>query len=78
MLAGAWMLGNTLNTNIVCTRQLEQSITWVTLPGCKSFMAAQDTLVGIELMHMIKKWPLVVEEGKENLTAAELFYSLTA
>ena len=32
--------------------------------GFKSFDAAQDTLVGIELMHMIKKRQLVVEEGK--------------
>jgi transposase-like protein len=40
--------------------------------------AAQDTLVGIELMHMIKKRQLVVEEGDEGLTAAELFYSLAA
>jgi putative transposase len=46
--------------------------------GFKSFAAAQDTLVGIELMHMIKKRQLVVEEGEEGLTAAELFYSLAA
>ena len=46
--------------------------------GFKAFEAAQDTLVGIELMHMIKKRQLVVEEGNEGLTAAELFYSLAA
>jgi len=46
--------------------------------GCKAFDAAQATLVGIELMHMIKKRQLVVEEGREGLTAAELFYSLAA
>jgi len=46
--------------------------------GFKSFEAAQDTLVGIELMHMIKKRQLVVEEGDEGLTAAALFYSLAA
>ena len=44
----------------------------------KSFDAAQGTLVGIELMHMIKKRQLVVEAGDEGLTAAELFYSLAA
>src|SRR5215475_12684693 len=44
--------------------------------GFKSFEAAQDTLVGIELMHMIKKRQMVVEAGKESLTAAERFYSL--
>ena len=46
--------------------------------GFKSFEAAQDTLVGIELMHMIKKRQLMVEEGGEGRTAAELFYSLAA
>ena len=42
--------------------------------GFKSFDAAQDTLVGIELMHMIKKRQMVVEAGEEGRTAAELFY----
>jgi hypothetical protein len=46
--------------------------------GFKSFDAAQGTLVGIELMHMLKKKQLVVEAGDEGLTAAELFYSLAA
>lgn len=46
--------------------------------GFKSFAAAQATLVGIELMPMIKKKQLVVEEGDEGHTAAELFYSLAA
>jgi putative transposase len=46
--------------------------------GFKSFAAAQDTLVGIELMHMIKKKQMVGEAGDEGLTAAELFYSLAA
>jgi len=42
--------------------------------GFKSFDVAQSTLVGIELMHMIKKRQLVVEEGHEGRTAAEQFY----
>jgi hypothetical protein len=46
--------------------------------GFKSFDAAQDTLVGIELMHMIKKRQMMVEAGAEGLTATELFYSLAA
>jgi hypothetical protein len=46
--------------------------------GFKSFAAAYDTLVGIELMHMIKKRQLVVEAGDEGLTAAEPFYALAA
>jgi hypothetical protein len=29
-------------------------------------------------MHMVRKRQLVVEEGDEGLTAAELFYSLAA
>src|SRR5215467_8502807 len=46
--------------------------------GFKSFEAAQDTLVGIELMHMIKKKQLIIETGDEGLTAAEQFYALAA
>jgi putative transposase len=46
--------------------------------GFKAFDAAQATLVGIELMHMIKKRQLVIEDGNEGLTATELFYSLAA
>jgi putative transposase len=46
--------------------------------GFKSFEAAPNTLVGIELMHMIKKRQMVVEEGDEGRTAAKLFYSLAA
>ena len=46
--------------------------------GFKAFDAAQATLVGIELMHMVRKRQLVVEEGDEGRTAAELFYSLAA
>jgi len=46
--------------------------------GVKSFDAAQGTLAGIELMHMMKKTQLVVEAGDEGRTAAELFYALVA
>jgi putative transposase len=46
--------------------------------GFKSFAAADATLVGIELMHMLKKRQLVLEEGGEGLTAAEQFYALAA
>src|SRR6266498_1873281 len=64
--------------NIV--EQDHRAVKRVTRPmlGFKAFEAAQDTLVGIELMHMIKKRQLVVEEGDEGLSAAELFYSLAA
>jgi putative transposase len=64
--------------NIV--EQDHRAVKRVTRPmlGFKSFGAAQDTLAGIELMHMIKKRQLVVEEGDEGLTVAELFYSLAA
>jgi putative transposase len=60
--------------------QDHQAVKRVTRPmlGFKSFEAAQDTLVGIELMHMIKKRQMVVEAEDEGLTAAELFYSLAA
>jgi putative transposase len=64
--------------NIV--EQDHRAVKRVTRPmlGFKSFTAAQDTLVGIELMHMIKKRQLVAEEGDEGRTATELFYSLAA
>src|SRR2546429_1412357 len=64
--------------NIV--EQDHRGIKRVTRPmvGFKSFDAAQDTLVGIELMHMIKKRQIIVEAGAEGLTAAEQFYSLAA
>jgi transposase-like protein len=64
--------------NIV--EQDHRGVKRVTRPmlGFKAFSAAQDTLVGIELMHMIRKKQLVVEAGEEGLTAAERFYSLAA
>jgi putative transposase len=64
--------------NIV--EQDHRAVKRVTRPmlGFKSFDAAQDTLVGIERMHMLKKRQMVVEAREESLTAAELFYSLGA
>src|SRR5215831_17134703 len=64
--------------NIV--EQDHRAVKRITRPmlGFKSFDAAQGTLVGIELMHMIKKKQLLVEAGDEGRTAAELFYSLAA
>jgi putative transposase len=64
--------------NIV--EQDHRAVKRITRPmlGFKSFDAAHDTLIGIERMHMIKKRQLVVEEGAEDLTAAEWFYSLAA
>jgi transposase-like protein len=46
--------------------------------GFKSFDAAQATLAGIELMHMLKKRQLIVEAGDEGLTAVEQFYALAS
>src|SRR5262245_13826681 len=64
--------------NIV--EQDHRAVKRVTRPllGFKSFAAPQDTLVGIELMHMLKKRQLVVEAGAKGLTAAEQFFSLAA
>lgn len=45
---------------------------------CKSLKAAQGTLAGVELMHMIKKRQMVLEAGEEGLSAAEQFYALAA
>jgi DDE domain len=68
---------------VICNHTIEQdhrAVKRVTRPmlGFKSFAAAQDTLVGIELMHMVKKQQLVVEEGDEGLTPAAQFYALAA
>ena len=46
--------------------------------GFKSFAATQCTLAGVELMHMLKKRRMAVEEGDEGLTPAEQFYALAA
>jgi len=64
--------------NIV--EQDHRAVKRITRPmlGFKSFAAAQATLVGVELMHMIKQRQLGVEEGAEGRTAAEQFYSLAA
>ena len=64
--------------NIV--EQDHRAVKRVTRPmlGFKSFEAAQGTLVGIELMHMIKKRQMIMETEDEGLTVAELFYSLAA
>jgi putative transposase len=60
--------------------QDQRAVMRVTRPmlRSKSFDAAQWTLVGIELMHMLKKRQMVVEEGKEGFTPAEQFYALAA
>src|SRR2546422_10075897 len=68
---------------VICDHTIEQDhrgVKRITRPmlGFKAFDAAQSTLVGIELMHMIKKRQLVVEEGNEGRTAAEQFYALAA
>jgi transposase-like protein len=59
--------------------QDHRSVKRVTRPmlGFQTFEAAQRTLAGIELMHLLRKWQLAggVEQG---LTAAEQFYSLAA
>ncbi len=45
--------------------------------GFQSFWAAQNTLAGIEVMHMIRKGQLQRDGGEEQ-TPAEQFYSLAA
>ena len=64
--------------NIV--EQDHRAVKRITRPmlGFKSFEAAQCTLAGVELMHMLKKTQTVVEDGEEGLTPAEQFYSLAA
>jgi putative transposase len=64
--------------NIV--EQDHRAVKRVTRPmlGFKAFDAAQGTLAGVELMHMLKKRQLVVEARDESRSAAEQFYSLAA
>jgi putative transposase len=64
--------------NIV--EQDHRAIKRVTRPmlGFKVFEAAQRTLVGIELMHMLKKGQLVIADGVEGFTPAEQFSMLAA
>ena len=66
---------------VICDHTIEQdhrAVKRVTRPmlGFKSFDAAQGTLVGIELMHMIKKRQMIMGAGEEDHTTAEQFYSL--
>ena len=60
--------------------QAHRGVKWVTRPmlGFKAFAAAQGTLVGIELRHMLKQRQRVVEGGAARLTAAAQFYALAA
>ena len=64
--------------NIV--EQDHRAVKRVTRPmlAFKSFEAAQDTLAGVELMQMIKKRQMVVEDGGEGRTAAEQCYALAS
>jgi putative transposase len=60
--------------------QDHRAVKRVTRPtlGFKAFDAAQVTLAGIELMHMLKKQQMMVEAGDEGRTAAQQFYALAA
>lgn len=59
--------------------QDHRAIKRVTRPmlGFKAFWAAQRTLAGIEVMHMIKKGQLV-HDGEQARTPADQFYALAA
>ena len=69
--------GNYLNNIVAQDHHAVKRITRSILEF-KSFDAAQGTLAGVELMHMIKERQLMVEAGDEGLTAAEQFYALAA
>jgi putative transposase len=60
--------------------QDHRSVKRVTRPmlGFKSFAAAQCTLVGIELMHMLRKGQMRRGQGEEGLTPADQFHRLAA
>jgi putative transposase len=60
--------------------QDHRAVKRVTRPmlGFTSLAAAHAMLVGIELMHMLKKGPLVEGDGTEGLTPVKQFYALAA
>jgi putative transposase len=60
--------------------QDHRAIKRVTRPmlGFKAFDAAQATLAGVELIHMLKKRQMMVGAGDEGITAAEQFYALAS
>jgi transposase-like protein len=73
----------THRTNRYLNNHVEQDyrgVKRVTRPmlGFKSFQAAQATLVGIELIRMLKKGQLVEEARTQGFTPAEQFSSLAA
>jgi hypothetical protein len=60
--------------------QAHRGVKRVTRPmlDFKAFVAAQGTLVGIELRHMLKQGQQVVEDEAARLTTAAPFYALAA
>ena len=67
---------------VICNQSIEQDhrgVKRVTRPmlGFKSFEAAQSTLTGIELMHMLRKGQLEGDEV-EGLSTAKQFYALAS
>jgi putative transposase len=60
--------------------QDHRAVKRVTRPllGFTALAAAHATRVGIELMHMLKKGPLVGEDGAEGLTPVKQFYAMAA
>ena len=68
---------------VICNHTIEQdhrAVRRITRPMLrfKAFDAAQYTLAGVELMHMLKKGQLTGDEGEEHLTPSEQFYALAA
>jgi putative transposase len=72
--------GQTIDFLLNVVEQGHRAVKRVTRPmlGFKSSEAAQYTLAGIELMHMVKKGQLGGEKGVEGLTPADQFYALAA
>jgi putative transposase len=66
-----------LNNNV---KQDHRAVKRMTRPmlGLKSLDAAQCTLAGVELMHMLKKRQMMVAAGDEGLTTAEQLYTSAA
>ena len=77
-LQGVRVITKTCNQSNNIVEQDHRAVKQVTRPilGFKAFHTARRTLVGIELMHMLKKKQLEGTAENEGRSAAELFYSL--
>ncbi|MEB0032310.1 DDE-type integrase/transposase/recombinase, partial [Undibacterium sp. RTI2.1] len=76
-VGGSWRIDETYIKVKGAWKYLYRAVKRITKPmlGFKSFRSAKSILVGIELMHMIRKGQLMME-GADDLSFADQFYAL--